>query len=129
MKKDAPTLQKLKTKNATIQKECLFRVQIPADDVSKVLEAIINITPLRYGNYEQVAFRYSKGIQQYKPLVGSKKGKAELVHIPCDEISFTVPQHDEVITAVIDAIFETHPHEEPVILIQEVLRTQFKYDE
>jgi len=117
---------KLKTESATIQKECLFRVQIPADDVSKVLEAIINITPLRYGNYEQVAFRYSTGIQQYRPLVGSKTGEAELIHIPCDEISFTVPKHDEVITVVIDAIFESHPHEEPVILIQEVICTRFK---
>jgi len=119
--------KKLKTESATLQKEYLFRVQIPADDVSKVLEAIINITPLRYGNYEQVAFRYSTGIQQYRPLFGSKPGEAELIHIPCDEISFTVPKHDEVITAVIDSIFESHPHEEPVILIQEVICTRFKY--
>ena len=119
--------EKFKTKNATTQKECLFRVQIPADDVSKVLEAIINITPLRYGNYEQVAFRYRTGTQQYKPLVGSKTGEAELSHIPCDEISFTVPKDDEVITAVIEAIFEGHPHEEPVTLIQEVMCTRFKY--
>ncbi|MCZ6830994.1 MAG: hypothetical protein O7F73_15675 [Gammaproteobacteria bacterium] len=119
--------KKLEPESATIQKECLFRVQIPADDVSKVLEAIINITPLRYGNYEQVAFRYSAGIQQYRPLVGSKTGEAELIHMPCDEISFTVTKHDGVITAVIDAIFESHPHEEPVILIQEVICTRFKY--
>ena len=119
--------KKLKTESATIKKECLFRVQIPADDVSKVLEAIINITPLRYGNYEQVAFRNRTGLQQYRPLDGSKTGEAELIHIPCDEISFTVPNHDEVITAVIEAIFESHPHEEPVILIQEVMCTRFKY--
>lgn len=119
--------KKLKTESTTIQKECLFRVQIPADDVSKVLETIVNITPLKYGNYEQVVFRYSTGIQQYRPLVGSKTGGAELIHIPCDEISFTVPKHDEVITAVIEAIFESHPHEEPVILIQEVICTRFKY--
>ena len=121
--------KRLKTESATIQDECLFRVQIPADDVSQVLEAIINVTPLRYGNYEQVAFICRRGIQQYKPIVGSKMGKAELIHILCDEISFTVPKHDEIITAVIDALFKSHPHEEPVILVQDVMCTRFKYEQ
>ncbi len=107
-------------------KESLFRVQIPAGDVSKVLEAVLNITPLRYGNYEQVAYRYCTGIQQYRPLAGSRAGESELIRDPCDEISFTVPGHDEVITGVIDAIVESHPHEEPVILIQEVLCTRLR---
>ncbi len=117
----------LSTARATIVKESLFRVQIPADSVAKLLEAIINVTPLTYGNYEHVAFRYNTGTQQYKPLVGSKTGEAELTHIPCNEISFTVPKHDELITAVIDAIIESHPHEEPVILIQEAICTRFSY--
>ena len=119
--------KKLKTESTAVQDECLFRVQIPANDVSPVLEAVISVTPLRYGNYEQVAFRCRGGLQQYKPLIGSKTGEAELVHILSDEVSFTVPKHDEIITAVIDAILESHPHEEPVILIQDVMCTRFKY--
>lgn len=121
--------RKLETKSATIQEECLFRVQIPADDVSQVLDAIIKVTPLKYGNYEQVTFRYRNGIQQYKPLVGSKMGVGEVIDIVSDEISFTVPKHDQTITAVIDAIFESHPYEEPVILIQDVMSTRFKYEQ
>lgn len=119
--------KKLLTESSTIQDECLFRVQIPANDVSQVLQAIVSVTPLRYGNYEQVAFRCRGGIQQYKPLAGSKTGEAELVHILSDEVSFTIPKHDEIITAVIDAVFQSHPHEEPVILIQDVMCTRFKY--
>ena len=115
------------TKSAKLQQEYLFRVQIHADNVSAVLDAIINVTPLRYGNYDQVAFRHCAGIQQYRPLAGSKTGEGELVQLPCDEISFTVPARDEVITAVIEAIIESHIHEEPVILIQEALCTRFKY--
>ncbi len=112
-----------------MRSECLFRVQIPVDDVSQVLDAITNVAPLRYGNYQQVAFRCRGGIQQYKPLVGSKTGEAELVYILCDEISFTVPKHDETIIAVIDAIMQSHPHEEPVILVQEVMCTRFNYEQ
>ena len=119
--------KKLETESATRQEEYLVRVQIPADDVSQVLEAIISVFPLRYGNYEQVAFRYNAGTQQFKPLEGSKRGETELIHVSCDEISFTVPKHDETIVAVIEAIFKNHPYEEPVILIQEVMSTRFKY--
>ena len=137
MKKDVNTFvdretltvdsRQLETKNATVQDECLFRVQIPSDDVPRVLNAIAKATSLRYGNYERVSFRCCQGMQQYKPLAGSKTGEAELVNILSDEISFTVPRHAKTITAVIDALFESHPYEEPVILIQDVMSTRFKY--
>ncbi len=119
--------RKFETKNATIQDEYLFRVQIPAGYASQVLEAVIKVTPLRYGNYEQVTFRCCNGMQRYKSLAGSKTGEGVVVNIPSDEISFTVPKHDETVTAVIDAVFESHPYEEPVILIQDVVGTRFKY--
>ncbi len=118
--------RRLEPEGATIEEEYLVRVQIPADDVSRILETIINVSPLRYGNFEQVAFRYNAGTQQFKPLEGSISGETELIHVPCDEISFTVPKNDEMIAAVIEAIFESHPYEEPVILIQEVMSTRLK---
>ena len=120
-------LRNLETKNATIRNECLFRVQIPSDDVSRVLEEIAKVTPLKYGNYERVSFRCRNGMQQYKPLAGSRTGESELVNILTDEISFTVPKHDKTIAAVIDALFKSHPYEEPVILIHDVMSTRFKY--
>ena len=120
---------KLETERVRLQKECLFCVQIPTDDVPTVLDAVISVTPLRYGRYKQVVFRQDKGMQQFEPLVGSKTGEAALVHIECDQISFTVPCQDEVIVSVIDAIFESHPHEEPVIHLQEVYCTRFNYDQ
>lgn len=115
------------TTHATIEHGYLFRVQIPTDDVSAVLDAIVEVSSLRYGNYEQVAFRSSTGSQQFKPLEGSMPGETGLITISCDEISFTVPKNDETVAAVIEAIFQSHPYEEPVILIQEVMSTRFKY--
>lgn len=115
------------TKSATIEHGYLVRAQIPTDDVSAVLDAIVEVASLRYGNYEQVAFRTNAGSQQFKPLEGSMPGETDLITISCDEISFTVPKNDEALTAVIEAIFESHPYEEPVILIQEVMSTRFKY--
>lgn len=119
---------KLETNNAKIQDECLIRVQIPSTDVSRVLEAIINVVPLRYGNYEKVSFQYRNGIQRYQPVAGSRMGRGELVCVVSDEISFTVPKNDESIIAVVDAILESHPYEEPVIIIQDAMCTRFKSD-
>lgn len=117
---------KLEMESATIEHEYHVRVQIPPGDVAAVLEAIIEAWPLRYGNYEQVAFRYNAGTLQFKPLEGSMPGESELLQVPCDEVSFTVPMNGETIAAVIAAIYRSHPYEEPVILVQEVMSTRVK---
>jgi hypothetical protein len=115
------------TMSATIAHGNHVRVQIPTDDVSAVLDAVVELSSLRYGSYEQVAFTTNAGSQQFKPLEGSKPGDTDLITISCNEISFTVPKNDETVAAVIEAIFQSHPYEEPVILIQEVMSTRFKY--
>lgn len=86
-----------------------MRVQIPPNDVASVLEAITPACPLKWGNYEQVVFRYKSGLLQCKPIEGSRSGDKDLVHLDCDEISFTVPKSKESITAVIEAILDSHP--------------------
>ena len=55
-------------------------------------------------------------------------GRGKLVSVLSDEISFTVPKNDESIIAVVDAIFESHPYEEPVVIIQDAMCTRFKPD-
>jgi hypothetical protein len=117
----------LETESASLIEEYLVRVQIPPDDVSRVLAAITGVAPLSYGKYEQVAFRSKTGTLQFKPLAGSKPGETDLFQLPSDEISFTLPANDQLIAAVIESIFESHPYEEPVILIQPVMSTRFKY--
>lgn len=120
-------LIQLETDSASLAAEYLVHVQIPPDEVARVLAAITSITPLKYGNYEQVAFRSNTGTLQFKSLEGSKPGATDLFQLPSDEISFSLPQDDQILAAVIEAIFESHPYEEPVILIQPVMSTRFKY--
>ena len=117
----------IETENARVKQEYLVRVQIPSNEVKAVLKAITKVCQLKYGNYEQVAFRYNSGTQQFKPLENSKSGATELILVACDELSFTVPKEEYLIKQVIEAIFESHPYEEPVILIGEVISTRFKY--
>lgn len=120
---------KLTNKYSTVEAGCLIRVQIPPEDVNLVIEAIINVTPLSYGSYDQVLFKYNNGTLQFKPLESAIGGAEDLNQLPCDEISFYLPKNDALIASVIEAIFESHPYEEPVILIQEVLRTRSKNDQ
>ena len=117
----------LETENAAIVDEYLVRVQIPPDDVSQVLAEITTVAPLRYGKYEQVVFRSNTGTLQFKPLHGSKPGETDLIQVPCIEVAFTAPKDDQLIASIIEAIFESHPYEEPVILIQAVMSSRFKY--
>jgi hypothetical protein len=121
-------ITQLETENASLAEEYLVRVQIPPADVSRVLDAIIGVALLRYSKYEQVVFRSNTGTLQFKPREGSMPGEGVLEKLPSDEISFTLPHDDQLIAAVIEAIFESHPYEEPVILIQPVMSTRFKYE-
>ncbi len=118
---------KFETDSAIIIREYLVRVQIPTGYVDPVLASIVAVTPLQYGKYEHVVFRYTAGTQQFKPMEGSHVGEIDLIHISTDEISFTLPSDDSILCQVIEAIFSTHPYEEPVIYIQETLSTRFKY--
>ena len=121
-------ITQLEIENASLVGEYLVRVQIPPEDVPRILSVITSVAPLKYGKYEQVAFRSNTGILQFKSLEGSIQGETGLEQLPSDEISFTLPRDDQVITAVIEAIYESHPYEEPVILIQPVMSTRFKYE-
>ena len=103
----------LDTQSATLQGENLVRMEIPPEDVPRVLTAITRVTSLRYGRYEGVAFMSSTGTLQFKPLAGSKEGETDLYQLPSDEISFTVPDDEAELSAVIEAIYESHPYEEP----------------
>ena len=121
-------LIQIETKSATIVEEYQVRVQIPPEDVDRVLSVITSVAPLKYGKYEQVAFRSNTGTLQFKSLEGSIQGETDLEQLPSDEISFNLPRDEQMIAAVIEAIYESHPYEEPVILIQRVMSTRFKYE-
>ena len=108
----------LETGNATLEQEYLVRVQIPPEDTPRLLAAITRVTPLRYGRYACVAFCSTPGTLQFKALQGSKEGESQLYELPSQQVSFTVPADEEVLAAVIEAIYESHPYEEPVILVK-----------
>lgn len=114
------------TPSAQVVSSYQVRVQIPPENVEEVLHAVLQVEPLEYGDYQKVAFRHRQGTQQFEPTANACSGKLGLIQVPCDEVSFVIPHNQETLSCVIEAVFDAHPYEEPVIQIQSILSTRLR---
>jgi hypothetical protein len=98
---------------------------VPNAEVDKVLNAVAEAVKLEYGKYDQVAFIDAPGLEQFRPLEGSKAGQQESAgREPTTNVSFSVPRNLKVLKTALDAIHKVHSYEEPVVYIHEVWRTR-----
>lgn len=106
----------------------LVTFQAPVADVDRIMEAVTAITPLPMGKYDSNAYQSASGIERYRPLEGAAAGaERDLRRRPgTAEISFELPDDEELATRVVEAIFQTHSYEEPVIRIQRILASRSK---
>ncbi|GHB28744.1 hypothetical protein GCM10007094_16650 [Pseudovibrio japonicus] len=103
-----------------------FRIttQIPTQSAQTVVECILNETPLKYGDYDSVTFQTATGVQQFRSLGRGRNTATEtVVEVPCIELSFFVLDDDALVTRVVEAIYSSHPYEEPVVFVEACLRT------
>jgi hypothetical protein len=107
----------------------IVAVNVPSGAAEKVLREITNSVPLQYGNYDRVAFRSATGLEQFRPLNGSKAGKqAEITEVPTTRITFAIPQDSETLRRVIAAVRNAHPYEEPVVQVAAGWMSQAKHE-
>lgn len=98
---------------------------VPSAEVDKVLNAVAEAVQLEYGKYDQVAFIDAPGLEQFRPLKGSKAGaQPSAGREPTTNVSFSVPRDALVLKKALDAIHRVHSYEEPVVYIHEVWRTR-----
>jgi len=91
----------------------------------EILDAVLSATSLTYGDYDSVAFTTSIGAQQFRALAGCRHGAAEaVVEVPCVEVTFYISQASDTLSHALAAVYNAHPYEEPVILINEILSTR-----
>lgn len=107
-----------------IEKGFRIAVQTPETDTDRLLDAVQAADPLTWGDYDLVSFTAALGVQRYRSLgTGRNVATAGRVEVPCVEISFVIA-HDQVrLKAVLTAIHDAHPYEEPVVIITEAMRT------
>lgn len=106
----------------------LVTFQAPVADVERIMEAVVAITPLRMGKYDRNAYQSADGIERYRPLEGAAAGpETELRRRPGTvEISFELPDDQALAARVVEAIFQAHSYQEPVIRIQPILASRSK---
>lgn len=96
---------------------------VPPENVEDVLKVVNVIDPMRYGDYTHVSWRSTPGIERFLSQTGAHPTLGEVGTMTDGSsvrIEFSIPRSQEVLEAVISAILQTHPWEEPVVIVHEV---------
>ena len=106
----------------------LVTFQAPAADVDRIMDAVVAIAPLVMGKYDRNAYQSAHGIERCRPLDGAAAGpETELRRRPGTvEVSFELPDDQALASRVVEAIFQAHSYQEPVIRIQPILASRSK---
>jgi hypothetical protein len=106
----------------------LLTFQAPAQDVDRIMAEVIKIVPLAMGKYDSNSYQSGAGVERYRPLEGAAAGpETEVRKRPgIVEVSFELPDDRPVVDRVIEAIFQAHSYQEPVIRIQTLLSSRSK---
>ncbi|MGJ4856768.1 hypothetical protein AB4037_15060 [Labrys sp. KB_33_2] len=106
----------------------LLTFQAPVEDVDRIMAAVIAITPLTMGAYDSNAYQSAPGTERYRPLEGAAAGaESKLRQRPgVVEVCFELPDVQEITERVIEAIFQAHSYQEPVIRLQTILSSRSK---
>ncbi len=116
------------TNSARMENHCLLTFQAPAEDVDRIMVAVVKIAPLTMGNYDSNAYQSGPGIERYRPLDGAAAGpENELRRRPGPvEVSFELPADRPLIESVVETIFQVHSYQEPVIRLLPILSSRSK---
>ena len=111
--------------NYILEPAYLVTMHVPNADVDKVLASVAEEVGLFYGKYDQVAFLDAAGLEQYRPLEGSKGGALDSAwREPTTRVHFSVPRDERILLKALNAAHSAHSYEEPVFYISEVWRTK-----
>ncbi len=112
-----------------------IEIQTVATDVDRILDAIVEVHPLRYGRYERNASVTGVGVETARPMAGSttenhgdgfEVGDTETY--PMVEVKVSIPQDLDVLRVVMGAVLHVHHYEEPVIVVREAWASRATYD-
>jgi len=64
-------MRSFETKSVRMEPLLLVTVQMPVEDVDRVMEHVVKAAPLVMGKYDSNAYQSGAGIERYRPLEGS----------------------------------------------------------
>lgn len=121
-------MQPFETKSVQMIAQYRLAVQAPEADVSRIIAAICAITPLTVGAYDQNVFISPGGTEHYRPRQGAVAGEeSEARRRPgvC-EFSFQIAPDAALLERIVEAVFQVHSYQEPVIMVQQILASRSK---
>jgi len=116
--------QGFETKSVCMERLLQMRVFAPEEDVDRIMEHVCQIVPLAQGDsYDSNAYQSAPGVERYRPLEGAAAGsEMEVRKRPgVVEVSFELPDNQELLEQIVETIFQVHSYQEPVIKVQSVL--------
>ncbi|MEM1162680.1 MAG: hypothetical protein AAGJ28_17270 [Pseudomonadota bacterium] len=112
-----------------------IEVQTLPEDTDRILDEILTVYPLEYGNYRRNASISAIGRETAQPNAGStttthvegfEAGATETY--PMVELKISIERDIVVLAKVMDAIIAVHHYEEPVIFVREDWASRANYD-
>jgi len=121
--------QGFETRSVRMERLLQMSVFAPEQDVDRIMDHVCAIVPLSQGErYDSNAFQSAPGIERYRPLEGAAAGPETAVRRRPGvvEVSFELPDDQTVLEQVVEAIFQVHSYQEPVIKVQPILVSRSK---
>jgi hypothetical protein len=121
-------MEAFETRSVRLEQFTLLTFQAPEADVERIMTEVVAITPLVMGAYDSNAMVSAAGIERYRPRAGAVAGVESAIRQRPSvvEVSFELPQDRDLIEAVVEAIFQTHSYQEPVIRVVPILASRTK---
>ena len=128
-------LGQYKAKSGRLEPVFTIEVQTLPEDTDRILDEILKVHPLGYGNYQRNASISALGRETAQPNPGStttthvegfKAGSTETY--PMVELKISIERDLDVLAKVMDAIIAVHHYEEPVIFVREDWVSRANYD-
>ncbi|RJT32068.1 hypothetical protein D3227_27045 [Mesorhizobium waimense] len=116
------------TRSVRMELLLLVSFQAPPADVDRIMEAVVAISPLGMGSYDSNAFQSAGGVERYRPLEGAAAGPETILRQRPGtvEVSFELPDDQMLAARIVEAIYQAHSYQEPVIRIQPLLASRSK---
>ena len=112
-----------------------IEIQTLPSDTDRILDAMMQVHPLRFGRYECNASISAPGRETAQPMANStttthKDGydAGQTETYPMVELKISVERDLATLESVMDAIIDVHHYEEPVIFVREDWASRAAYD-
>ena len=130
-----PDLKNYAAKSGKLIPVYILEIQTVPEDTDRILDAVMAVTPLKFGRYQRNASISAVGQETSQPesnstttthLTDFEAGQTETY--PMVELKISIERDLSLLEQVMDAILYVHHYEEPVIFVREDWASRAAYD-